>query len=112
MTSGTNQVPRESWKATRTVPVSGSISSSVAARPSSRAWRTASTWRLKTLPACVVRRIRPERMQQRRADVPLEPLQTARHAGLAHLIQLGDLGDGRAVRDLLEEAKDLGVHNV
>ena len=49
--------------------------------------------------------------QQRRPDLLLEPLQAAGHAGLAHLVQLGDLGDGGAVGHLLEEAQDLGVHN-
>ena len=49
--------------------------------------------------------------QQRRAHLLLEPRQGAGDAGLADLVELGHLGDGRAVRHQLEPAQGLHVHS-
>jgi hypothetical protein len=53
----------------------------------------------------------PARAQQQRgADLPLEPLQAAGHPGLAHLVELCDLGNGGPIGDLLEVAESFGIH--
>ena len=48
---GISQVPKDSWKANRTTPVSGSVNSCIAAKVSSRTWMTWSTPRLNSAPA-------------------------------------------------------------
>jgi hypothetical protein len=48
--------------------------------------------------------------QQRRADLLLQPGQGPRDSRLAHAVDVGHLGHGDAVRDLLEPAQRLGVH--
>jgi len=63
-----SQVPSDCWKASATVPVSGSMSWLTAAMPSSRLCSSASRCGLKTAPACVIRRVRPER---RSSGVPI-----------------------------------------
>ncbi|HEX3189553.1 MAG TPA: hypothetical protein VHS30_07175 [Streptosporangiaceae bacterium] len=66
--SGTSQVPSDCWKASATVPVSGSMSWLTAAMPSSRLCSSASRCGLNTAPACVIRSVRPER---RSSGVPI-----------------------------------------
>jgi hypothetical protein len=73
--SGTSHVPSESWKASATVPVSGSMSWFTAASPSSSSCSIASMWRLNAVPAWVIRSVRPDR---RSSGVPTSASKRAR----------------------------------
>ena len=50
-------------------------------------------------------------LQQRGADLGLQPGQRPGHAGLGHALQLAHLGDRRTVGDLLKPAQRIGIHN-
>ena len=73
--SGTSQVPSDCWKASTTVPVSGSMSWLTAAIPSSKWCSIASRCGLNTAPACVMRSVRPLR---RSSGVPISASSRAR----------------------------------
>ena len=53
----------------------------------------------------------PGALQQRRPGLLLDPRQGAGDARLAHAIDVRNLGDGHAIRHMLEPSQCLGVHN-
>ena len=50
-------------------------------------------------------------LQQWCTEIPVQPIQRSRDRGLAHIEDVGDLRDRRAVGDLLEPAQGFSVHD-